>query len=227
MTDALGGVTVCVKQLPPSLAAQGLNNLEDSFSGWHGTVGYNRVDGAQALAFVRQRHGLPEGDIDRIRRQQQFIRAMFHEVTSTGTLTNPFEMAAVMDAAVSALTVDQGTSLADLQELAIGLQGIGTGGVQVRTVPASPQRIGGQDALVVNPTELARFLAEVTGRVPQASAGPVAEAVAAPLTGAGPPAGGGVGRVRAVPVNLAASGALPLAVDGGHEPAAADTSCTY
>jgi hypothetical protein len=99
--------------------------------------------------------------------------------------------------------------------------------VQVRTVPASPQTIGGQAALVVNPAELARFLAEVTGRVPEASAGLAAEAVAAPLMGAGSPAGGGVGRVRAVPANLAASGALPLAVDGGREPAPADTSCTY
>jgi len=163
MTDSIGGVTVCVKQLPPELAARGLDNLNDRFSGWHGQVGPNRLDGVQALAFVRQRYGLPEGDIDRIRRQQHFLGAMFHEATSTKTILNPFKVTSLLDAATSALTVDEGTSLADLQRLAVAMRGVGSGGVRFETVPASSQTIQGQSALVADPTELATFLDEVTG----------------------------------------------------------------
>jgi LCP family protein required for cell wall assembly len=180
MTDAIGGVTVCVKQLPPSLAASGQDNLNDDFSGWHGQVGLNRLDGGQALAFVRQRHGLPEGDIDRIRRQQHFLGAMFREATSTETVLNPFKVTSLLDAATSALTVDQGTSLADLQRLAVAMRGVGGGGVGFETVPASPQTIQGQSALVYDRAELNAFFEKVTGDGPQAlSARPVAAIVVA------------------------------------------------
>ena len=57
MTDAIGGVDVCVRKAPSS------DNLNDDFSGFHGHPGINHLDGTQALAFVRQRHGLPSGDL--------------------------------------------------------------------------------------------------------------------------------------------------------------------
>ncbi|WP_241255490.1 LCP family protein, partial [Candidatus Protofrankia californiensis] len=55
MTDAIGGVTVCVKPLPDG----GTSNLHDNYSQWHGVVGENHLNGEQALSFVRQRYGLP------------------------------------------------------------------------------------------------------------------------------------------------------------------------
>src|SRR5699024_1877098 len=59
LTDAVGGGDVCLN-----------NAVQDEFSGADFHAGVQTLDGAQALAFVRQRHGLPRGDLDRIVRQQ-------------------------------------------------------------------------------------------------------------------------------------------------------------
>ena len=64
LTKAIGGVTVC-------LAAP----TRDPLSGAHFAAGVQTISGATALAFVRQRHGLPQGDLSRIRRQQVFLAA--------------------------------------------------------------------------------------------------------------------------------------------------------
>ncbi|MBL7498182.1 LCP family protein [Frankia sp. CNm7] len=187
ITDALGGVTVCVKELPESLKAQGFDNLNDKMSGWSGQVGDNRLDGARALAFVRQRYGLPEGDLDRIRRQQQFLGVVFHALTAGSTLVNPPRIRAVLNAATQALTLDTGTSLIDLQPLALRMQGVASGGVAFKTVPAAPGNRANQSVLVVDPGELETLLAPlrpgggsaagaglVTRRAVPAAAGPVA-----------------------------------------------------
>ncbi|WP_308301442.1 LCP family protein [Frankia sp. AiPa1] len=163
MTDALGGVTVCVKELPASLKAQGFDNVHDHYSGWSGQVGENRLNGAQALAFVRQRYGLPESDLDRIRRQQQFLGVIFKRIASTDTLFNPSRLINVVDAATSALTLDDGTSLADLRLLALRMQSIGSGGVQFATVPATAGSRAGQSVLVPDPNQLGTFLAPFGG----------------------------------------------------------------
>jgi anionic cell wall polymer biosynthesis LytR-Cps2A-Psr (LCP) family protein len=159
ITDALGGVTVCVKELPSSLRARGFDNLNDRMSGWSGQVGENRLDGAQALAFVRQRYGLPEGDLDRIRRQQQFLSVVFHAMTAPSTLANPMRVRDVLDATTAALTVDQGTSLTDLEPLALRLRTLTGGGSGFETVPATAATRAGQSVLLVDPAKLAAFLA--------------------------------------------------------------------
>jgi LCP family protein required for cell wall assembly len=163
MTDALGGVTVCVKELPASLKAEGFDNLNDKMSGWHGHVGLNTLDGEQALAFVRQRYGLPGSDLDRIRRQQQFIGAIFRESLSSAVLMNPSKVVHLLNAATSALTVDQGTSLADLRVLALHLRAVDSGGVTFATVPANPGSAGGQSVLIIDQAGLATQLRRLTG----------------------------------------------------------------
>ena len=61
MTDAIGGVDVCMRKAPSS------DNLSDDLSAAStATPDINHLDGTQALAFVRQRHGLPSGDLARI-----------------------------------------------------------------------------------------------------------------------------------------------------------------
>ena len=57
------------------------------------------VKGDQALAFVRQRKKLPNGDLDRIARQQQFLGAMVRKVLSAGTLLNPLRLNGFLDVA--------------------------------------------------------------------------------------------------------------------------------
>ncbi|MGF7239489.1 MAG: LCP family protein [Frankia sp.] len=135
MTNAIGSVTVCVAPLPAARRDAGFNNLADHYSGWSGHVGLNRLDGDQALSFVRQRHGLPGGDLDRIRRQQQFIGAVFRKATGTGVLTNPSRLEGLLATVTSAVTVDNGTNLSDLRRLATRLRGLDASKIQFMTVP--------------------------------------------------------------------------------------------
>ncbi len=134
MTDAIGGVTVCVKPLPGGSTA----NLYDPMSQWRGRVGKNRLDGAAALAFVRQRYGLPGGDLDRIRRQQQFISAVLERTTSTGVLANPVKLESLLSAATTALTVDDNTDIDHLRTLANRLRGLSADQVRFETIPVRP-----------------------------------------------------------------------------------------
>ncbi len=77
ISAAIGGVPVCLN-----------SKVDDSFSGAKFAAGQQTVSGPQALAFVRQRHGLPGGDLDRARRQQVFLSSMAHTVLSSDTLTD-------------------------------------------------------------------------------------------------------------------------------------------
>ena len=56
----LGPVQVCLKE-----------PAQDSYSGVDLPAGNSELDAKQALSFVRQRHGLPNGDLDRQVRQQR------------------------------------------------------------------------------------------------------------------------------------------------------------
>jgi LCP family protein required for cell wall assembly len=166
MTDAVDGVDVCV--LPSSyreyVAEDGKysTNTNDPMSGFLGGPGVVHVNGAQGLAFVRQRHGLATGDIARIARQQQFIGAIFRKASSSGVLTNPAKLVSLLDAATSALTLDNGTSLSDLGRLAVRLRSLDSGGVRFATVPATPGERARQSVLLADPTELAAFLSRLT-----------------------------------------------------------------
>lgn len=74
LTAALGGVEVC------------LNNPveDDEYSGADFPAGKQTLNPSQALAFVRQRHNLDNGDLDRTHRQQAFIASVMHKLQSGG-----------------------------------------------------------------------------------------------------------------------------------------------
>lgn len=71
LTDAVGGVEVCLKEA-----------TKDEFSGANFPAGKQTLTGATGLAFVRQRHGLPRGDLDRIVRQQAYMASLVSKVLS-------------------------------------------------------------------------------------------------------------------------------------------------
>ncbi|MDP9436685.1 MAG: LCP family protein, partial [Actinomycetota bacterium] len=131
MVDALGGVEVCLSK-----------PAKDRFSGIDLPAGRSLVKGDQALAFVRQRKGLPNGDLDRIARQQQFMGAMVRKVLSAGTLLNPFKVDEFLDIATRSLKVDEELETGDLQALALRFRNFSAGGVSFATVPVA--QINGQ-----------------------------------------------------------------------------------
>lgn len=125
MVDALGGVTLCVN-----------TTRHDPDSGDMLTKGvHQNVTGDDALAFVRDRKGLPNGDLDRIRDQQYFLAQMLTKVTSAGTLANPLKLNAFLTAATGNVTVDQGLGVGNLRTLATRLRHLDAGHVSFETIP--------------------------------------------------------------------------------------------
>ncbi|MEJ8282142.1 LCP family protein, partial [Pseudonocardia spirodelae] len=121
ITRALGGVPVCLRA-----------PVHDSYSGADFAAGPQTVQGARALQFVRQRHGLPEGDLDRVRRQQAFLAGLTHRLLSAGTLADPGAVADLMQAVNGAVVLDQGWDLTSMLAHAAQLRG---DRVTFRTVP--------------------------------------------------------------------------------------------
>jgi LCP family protein required for cell wall assembly len=87
--------------------------------GRHFHRGVNHLDGPAALDYVRQRYGLPQGDLDRVRRQQNFLRAVFVKVASTNPADDPLRAYRLLDAMTQAVTVDDDYTTADLRALAL------------------------------------------------------------------------------------------------------------
>jgi LCP family protein required for cell wall assembly len=105
----------------------------------------------QALDYVRQRELLPDGDYGRQRHQQQFLRAVLQKATSTGVLTDPVKLDAVLRAAGQAVTVDGGG--ASLADWAFTLGGVGPGNLTlIRTNGGkfNSEQVNGQSVEVLD-----------------------------------------------------------------------------
>src|SRR5262249_18416348 len=94
-----------------------------------------KLSGDQALAFVRQRHGLPDSDLSRIERQQQFLGSVFRTATKVNLLFKPVAVARLLAAVKGSLTLDYGTSLTDLEKLALRLRGVDPSKIIFETIP--------------------------------------------------------------------------------------------
>ncbi len=120
VVNQVGGVTMC---LP--------NALHDYDSGANIPAGCHNLDGAQALAFVRDRHSFADEDLQRIEDQRAFLKALLDKATSPGVYLNPFVALPFGSAAASSLSVDQGTKLYQLIQVALALRDPQTGTVPV------------------------------------------------------------------------------------------------
>ncbi|MBP0461006.1 LCP family protein [Streptomyces montanisoli] len=109
MSDAVGGVSVCVS-----------DNVYDTYSHLKLSKGQHTLKGDAALEFVRTRHGLGDGsDLSRTYAQHIFLSAMIRKLKSAGTLSDPTKVYALADTATKAMTVDTGLgSIAKLIGLA-------------------------------------------------------------------------------------------------------------
>jgi LCP family protein required for cell wall assembly len=122
VTDDLGGVDVVV--------------AEESTNGpFTFPAGVNHLDGKHARWYLGQRHGLPGGDFDRVRRQQQYLKAMFGKLFSSDTFTEPARLDRAMLAVTDAVSVDDGLSNRDLFSLAYSMRNVSPGKVTFFTAP--------------------------------------------------------------------------------------------
>lgn len=95
MSNAVGGVPVCVA-----------GDIEDPYTGLDVKAGQNVLQGSQALAFLRTRHGVGDGsDLGRISNQQVFLSSLVRTVKSADVLSNPVKLYGLAKAATSNITL--------------------------------------------------------------------------------------------------------------------------
>ena len=81
IVDAIGGVDVY----------SDYDFYERAFRKYHYTVGYNHLNGEQALAFARERKSFADGDIQRVKNQQKVVEAIIKKITSSTALISNYD----------------------------------------------------------------------------------------------------------------------------------------
>lgn len=146
IAQALGPLQVCLNA-----------PAQDDFSGADFPAGVQFLDPSQALSFVRQRHGLDNGDLDRTRRQQAFISAVVANLKSTGVIGNIGKMQGLLDVVKKDVVLDSGLNPVTFATQSANLT---SGNIDFYTLPIEGfDNIDGQD---VNLVSVPRLRAEIT-----------------------------------------------------------------
>ncbi|MFB9566640.1 LCP family protein [Saccharopolyspora hordei] len=167
ITEAVGGVPVCLRA-----------PTRDSYSGADFRAGPQTISGPEALAFVRQRHGLPRGDLDRVVRQQAFLSGLTQSMLSGGVLANPARLQELIDSVQDSVVLDRDW---DVLAFAERMRGLAGGAVRFTTIPiedADHDTPDGQ-AILVDPRAVRSAVTRSTD--PSAAPPPPSE-VAGPAT---------------------------------------------
>ena len=147
VVDAIGGVRLCLKA-----------PLVDPAAGLHLHKGCQTLNGAEALGFVRSRHNFATQDLQRIQNQRIFLRSLLRKLTSAGVIANPFSSLPAASGVAGTLTVDNGTHLLQLLQVALALRNPIT-----TTVPIAGSFVTstGEDALQWNHDAASKLFSEL------------------------------------------------------------------
>ena len=149
LTQSLGGVQVCLKHA-----------VYDSYSGADFPAGRQTLDAAQALAFVRQRHGLENGDLDRTHRQQAFLASVMHQLENSGTFTDLSKLKRLIAVARKDIVLSAGWDEDQFQRMAA----LAGGDVEFRTLPVVRyETLDDQDVNIVDPAAIKAEIAAAFG----------------------------------------------------------------
>ncbi|VBA43049.1 Transcriptional regulator LytR [Mycobacterium attenuatum] len=149
LAETLGGVDVCLNHA-----------VYDSYSGADFPAGPQRLDATQALAFVRQRHGLDNGDLDRTHRQQAFLSSVMHDLQDSGTFTNLDRLNSLMAVARKDVVLSAGWD----EDLFRRMGELAGGNVEFRTLPVVRyDNIDGQDVNIIDPAAIKAEVAAAIG----------------------------------------------------------------
>jgi LCP family protein required for cell wall assembly len=139
MVDAVGGIDVCMNE--PIYDSQLLFGLPK---------GTSHLDGIAALNFVRMRHATPGGDFDRIKRQQQFLRAVMSKIGRPSVLGNPVRVNNLARAFAQNVKVDQYFQLDDMVRFALSIRRVGLNQLETYSVPGNVGDIGGASVVEID-----------------------------------------------------------------------------
>jgi LCP family protein required for cell wall assembly len=158
LAKVLGGVQVCLNHPVPL----------DTYSGFYAArAGYQHLNAKMALAFVRQRHGLANGDLDRTHRQQAFLDSVMQQLRTEGVLGDLTKINSLLSVARQYVITDSGWNLLDF---ATQMRSLTSGNLTFHTLPiVAYETIDGQDANQVNPTLIQQLVHEAFYPAPRAS----------------------------------------------------------
>ena len=122
VTDALGGVDVEVAETTVN-------------EGHVFPAGTNHLTGENARWYLGQRYGLEGGDFDRVKRQQQYLQAVFQKLFSSDTFRDVGKLDAALRALTGAVSIDDTLGSADLFQLAYSMRDLTPEDVDFFTAP--------------------------------------------------------------------------------------------
>jgi LCP family protein required for cell wall assembly len=135
VTDDLGGVEVVV--------AETTRNGPYTFH-----AGVNELNGEEARWYLGQRYHLPGGDFDRVRRQQQFMKAMLEKLISNDTFSDLGRLDAALRAVTDAVAVDDNLGNAAMLKLAYSLRDVEEDDIAYLTAPVLGTGTEGRSSVV-------------------------------------------------------------------------------
>ena len=143
LTDSLGGVTV---------------NSEQAFTqnGYTFEKGENTLNGDEALTFVRERKSFKDGDFQRARNQQAFIKGLISELISANTLSNPQKIQNMITEFAPYMYVDSGLNAQYISSTAFAMRDVRPSDIEFFTSPTAGvgRSSDGQSIINVDEDEL-------------------------------------------------------------------------
>ena len=124
LSEAVGGVTVN-------------NRIASRSAGYTFPKGEITLQGEELLAYVRQRHGLPMGDLDRTERHRAVIKALVLKLARPEILANPVTFRAIAEDIGIYITVDDALNNDAIVELATSVRLSGGGSIRSLQAPIS------------------------------------------------------------------------------------------
>lgn len=162
LTDEVGGVPV---EIPET--------VRDTAHDIDWTSGVHQLDGDAALSYVRQRYGLPNGDLDRVRRQHELLRLLAASTLTSAVMTNPQRILDLLNGVTRHVSVDADWARDDIATLVLSLRDLELADVNYLTAPiAGFDTVAGQSIVrldmqagrglwsAVRADELERWLAD-------------------------------------------------------------------
>lgn len=139
LTDSVGGVDVQTEQA--------FESNGHSFS-----EGTNHVNGEEALSFVRARKNFSDGDLQRGRNQQAFLKGLVEKIVSADTLSSPNKVSGLVRDFSPYMTVDDGLTSAKIASMAYEMRDVRAADFQFFSAPVGDagRSADGQSILMVD-----------------------------------------------------------------------------
>ena len=147
LVDAMGGITLDIP-----------DTVRDPASGVTWTAGRHVLNGREAVAYVRQSEGLPGGDLTRIARQHDVLRAVMADALEQEMRKNPVLLYRFLDTLTERLTVDSDWSDREMASLAWSMRDFRSANIDYLTMPVTPAGDGSAADAVRPDGEASRVL---------------------------------------------------------------------